>query len=69
MLRFNEDYTIAREGNNKLSKVVNEKQESIMFIYSLDIKNDVDIEHKYGGTLIKIPISKSMKKAEDTFIL
>lgn len=63
---FNEDYTIAREGNNKLSKVVNEKQESIMFIYSLDIKNDVDIEHKYGGTLIKIPISKSMKKAEDT---
>jgi len=49
---FNEDYTIAQEAQSKVLHIENNNKSSSINIYCLDINNDVEIEHRYDGTLI-----------------
>jgi len=58
---FNEDYIVSQNGSSKLLTVQNSNSEPVMGIYCLDIKNDIKLENKFGGTLISIPKPTSIE--------
>lgn len=49
---FNEDYTLMRQAQSKVIKVVDSKNIPTFSIYCLDVQNDLQIEHRFEGTLI-----------------
>lgn len=51
---FNEDYITSHQGGEKILKVIDNTSNAIMNIYCLDISNDIKIEEKFYGTLVKI---------------
>ena len=49
---FNEDYTMVQSPQSKVLQAQNPNGDLVINIYCLDIQNDLQIERKYGGTLI-----------------
>lgn len=57
---FNEDYTVSHTSGDKKLKVTGKDGMPIMYIYCLDINNDIEIENKYGGTIISFECSDDL---------
>lgn len=63
---FNEDYKIAQEAQSKVLHIENNNKSSIINIYCLDINNDVEIEHRYDGTLVSFGRPRQLTESKVT---
>lgn len=63
---FNEDYTIAQDAQSKVLHIEDATKASLFNIYCLDVDNDIDIQHRYNGTLLSISRPKQFEDSSTT---
>lgn len=51
---FNEEFKIINIGHEKYRDLVHQESKKSFSIYTIDVKNDIEIKEKYGGSIVEL---------------